>query len=175
MVFLWHGTMARYVTLRRVTVSWDAAVRFALREGLPLEKIRCAPDAELLHRTDWWAWWSDERLTGAIGIPEELRPVSLTPDAEELIDAVWCSFSTEPACSWQILAKVERVIERRILSCGKFYPMCSCFLECLEVKLLNGQVYTLYAHWVQDIEGGWSCNIMVERPGNCLSPASGHE
>jgi hypothetical protein len=170
MVFSWHGTMARYVTLRRVTVSWDAAVRFALREGLPLEKIRCAPDAELLHRTDWWAWWSDERLTGAIGIPEELRPVSLTADAEQLIDEFWWGSPTIPACGWRLLAQVKLVLDRQISPCYKSSQ--TAFWERLRVLLLDGQICVLYWRWAKDLEECWSCRIVVEPSGVSFSTSS---
>jgi hypothetical protein len=153
--------MARYVTQRRVAVSWEVAVRFALREGLPLEKIRCTPDAELLHRTDWWAWWSDQKLTGAIGIPESLCPQSLTPDAVELIDLVWCNSSTV-SCEWQILAQVERILERQTSARSlSSQTLSACAWERVKVRFLDGRIGILSVRWMRDIEAAWSCKIFI--------------
>lgn len=80
--------MNRYITRRYVAVCWTEAVRLANLDGTPLGSIRCHHNLELLHRTEWWAWWSDKRLTTAIGLPELLCPERLSADAIALIDEV---------------------------------------------------------------------------------------
>jgi hypothetical protein len=73
--------MGRYLNRRYIAVSWDEAVRLAGLDQTPIEEIRYSADAELIHRIEWWAWWSDELLTMTIGLPESLQPQGLSSDA----------------------------------------------------------------------------------------------
>lgn len=66
--------MDRYQTKYYVAVQWTDTVRLAQLDGTLPEEIRHTGSVELLHRTEWWAWWSDQQLTTAIGLPEELQP-----------------------------------------------------------------------------------------------------
>jgi hypothetical protein len=81
--------MARFLTRWYAAVTWSEALRLAALDNTPIAVIRQSSNAELVHRTEWWAWWSDERLTTAIGLPESLCPESLSPDAVSLISEVW--------------------------------------------------------------------------------------
>ena len=58
--------MERYLTRRYVAVTSYEAQRLAQLDGTPIDQIQHTPDVYLVHRTEWWAWWSDECLTGAI-------------------------------------------------------------------------------------------------------------
>lgn len=78
--------MERYITRRYVAACWADALRLAQLDGAALHDIRCQQNVDLIHRTDWWAWWSDERLTTAIGLSEDLQPKGLSADAIALID-----------------------------------------------------------------------------------------
>jgi len=104
--------MARFLTRRYVAVTWAEAIRLAALDGTPWSEIRQAEGVYLLHREEWWAWWSDEQLTTAISLPESLCPQSLSLDAIELISEVWESYGGAPACGWATLARVEQVLSR---------------------------------------------------------------
>jgi hypothetical protein len=108
--------MGRYLTRRYVAVDRDEAVRLAGLDHTPIEEIRYAAEAELIHRTEWWAWWSDELLTIAIGLPESLQPQGLSSDAVDLISSVWASNSPQPECGWSLLAQVRRILTSESLS-----------------------------------------------------------
>lgn len=95
--------MARYLTKRFVAVTWTEAVRLAYLDGTLVRNIRVDAEVELIHRTEWWAWWSDEQLTTAIALPESLQPIRLSPDAVLLIDQVWCSSVAAPRGGWRVL------------------------------------------------------------------------
>ena len=156
--------MGRYLTHRYVAVTWTEANRLARLDATPIEEIRYAAEAELVHRTDWWAWWSDELLTTAIGLPEDLRPRGLSIDAEGLITDVWASTTAHPACGWAVLAQVQRVLRCEVLSVGigeKTYRPPTW--EYLMVEYVNGQEGMLYRFWAGQQEG-YSCEIRVEPP-----------
>ena len=104
--------MARFLTRRYVAVTWAEAIRLAALDGTPWSEIWQAEGVYLLHREEWWAWWSDEQLTTAISLPESLCPQSLSLDAIELISEVWESYGGAPACGWATLARVEQVLSR---------------------------------------------------------------
>ncbi|MEM9219172.1 MAG: hypothetical protein AAGD25_33160 [Cyanobacteria bacterium P01_F01_bin.150] len=102
--------MARYQTRRYVSISWIDATRLARIDGTPLDDVLEFPDARLLHRTEWWAYWSDGQLTTAIGLPEAWELQSLSVIAESLIAQVWMSKSRSPHCGWATLADIQDVI-----------------------------------------------------------------
>jgi hypothetical protein len=155
--------MARYVTQQRVSTSWDAAVRFAHREGTPIQAIRCSPNVELVHRTDWWAWWSDGQMTVAIGLPDELRPQELSPDAVNLIDGVWFSHSPAPRCGWELLAQVQQILKiKRLSKIASRNDFFSSILERIVVKFSDEQQVVLYRLWLSDTDGrGYLCDLRV--------------
>lgn len=161
--------MGRYLTRRYVAVSWAAAVELAQLDGTPAEQIRATADAELIHRTDWWAWWSDEGLTTAIGLPENLQPQSLSPDAVELITDVWCSDSPSPRCGWGTLAQVQRIMQCEPIRIGtvrgSFRPET---WERLTIAWRDGQQGVLYRFWL-GYEGGYLCEIQTEPPAGLWS------
>ena len=103
--------MARYLTQRFVAVTWTEAVRLAYLDGTPLRNIRVAAEVELVHRTEWWAWWSDERLTTAIALPDSLQPIGLSVDAVLLIDQVWCSRTAVPRCGWRVPSECAAIAQ----------------------------------------------------------------
>ncbi|MFQ4138155.1 hypothetical protein PGN35_017735 [Nodosilinea sp. PGN35] len=104
--------MARFLTRRYVAVTWTEAIRLAELDKTPWSEIRQAEEVQLLHREEWWAWWSDEQLTTAIGLPESLCPQSLSLDAIGLISEVWEGYAGVPSCGWATLARVEQVLGR---------------------------------------------------------------
>jgi hypothetical protein len=153
--------MGRYLTRRYVALRWVEATRLASLDHTPLAAIRYAATAELLHRTEWWAWWSDGLLTTAIGLPESLNPQGLSPDAVELISDVWASESPQPECGWAMLAQVQHVLYVELL----FHQDTdrSLIWEQLMVELHDGQRRILYRLWSR-LEEGYLCQIDVEPP-----------
>ncbi|NEQ42049.1 MAG: hypothetical protein F6K00_00220 [Leptolyngbya sp. SIOISBB] len=116
--------MARFLTRCYAAVTWLEALRLAALDQTPITSIRQASNVELVHRTEWWAWWSDERLTTAIGLPESLCPESLSPDAVSLISEVWESDSPAPECGWRTLAQVQQILrEERVSSFQRSYDL----------------------------------------------------
>ena len=111
--------MARFLTRRYVAVSWPEAIRLATLDGTPLAAIRVSPTAELLHRTEWWAWWSDEQLTTAIALPESLSPEGLSADAVALISEVWEGDAPTPQCGWSPLANIERILSQKRINLAR--------------------------------------------------------
>lgn len=158
--------MGRYLTRRYVAVTWTEANRLARLDATPIEQIRYAAEVELIHRTDWWAWWSDELLTTAIGLPEDLRPRGLSIDAETLITDVWASNSSTPQCGWSRLAQVQRILSREVLSIdfsmSIYHPST---WEKLIVEFQDEQSGVLYRFWVGS-EDGYCCEIRTDLPGN---------
>ena len=156
--------MARYLTQRFVAATWTEAVRLAYLDGTPLRNIRVAAEVELVHRTEWWAWWSDERLTTAIALPESLQPIGLSVDAVLLIDQVWCSRTAVPRCGWRVLANVRRLLNREVLAIA---PRVSDYRpatwERLTVEFLDGQQGVLYRFW-QGYEDEYLCQIASDPP-----------
>ena len=155
--------MGRYLTRRYVAVSWDEAVRLARLDQTPIEDIRYSAEAELIHRTEWWAWWSDRLLTTAIGLPESLSPQGLFPDAVELITDVWESNSLAPQCGWTLLAQVQRIFNIELVVPSSQGSDRSQTWERLTVELGNGQQRILYRVWMRADEG-YSCQIRTEPP-----------
>ena len=156
--------MARYLTQRYVAVTWTEAVRLAYLDGTPIHNIRVDAEVELVHRTEWWAWWSDERLTTAIALPETLQPIGLSVDAVLLIDQVWCSRSAVPRCGWRVLANVRRLLNREVLAIA---PRISDYRpatwELLTIEFLDGKQGMLYLFW-QGYEDEYLCQIDSEPP-----------
>ncbi|NET34891.1 MAG: hypothetical protein F6K19_23185 [Cyanothece sp. SIO1E1] len=156
--------MGRYLTRQYAAVTWPAAVRLARLDSTPIDEIRYSAAAMLIHRTDWWAWWSDHQLTTAIGIPEELQPQGLSSDAEALISDVLFSDLPAPQCGWLMLAQVRRILSCEMLSMslarGSTQPAT---WEQLTVELEASQPGILYRCWVR-YEEGYSCEIRTEPP-----------
>ncbi len=155
------STMGRYSTKRYVALSWAEATRLAGLDQTPLTAIRYSAAAVLIHRTEWWAWWSDELLTTAIGLPESCNPQGLSHAAVELITDVWASDSPQPDCRWSLLAQVQHVLLVEPLS-----QQCTDNLttwERLLVELSNGQQRPLYRVWVR-LGDQYLCQISTELP-----------
>jgi hypothetical protein len=155
--------MGRYLTNRYVALSWAEATRLAALDQTPLGAIRYSATAELVHRTDWWAWWSDSLLTTAIGLPESCNPQGLSPAAEELITDVWASDSPGPQCGWALLAQVERVLQVETLATPPSAFIYLTIREQLLVELRDGQPSTLYRVWMGADEG-YFCQVSTRRP-----------
>jgi hypothetical protein len=156
--------MGRYQTRRYVAVSWAEAVQLAQLDGTPLAAIRGAETVALIHRTEWWAWWSDQQLTIAIGVPESLQTQGLSTDAVQLITDVWGSDSPSPRCGWLMLAQVQRVLLCEAIAVGmargNFRPET---WERLTVEFCDGQLGVLYRFWL-GYEEGYLCQIETDPP-----------
>jgi hypothetical protein len=155
--------MERYLTRRYVAVTLYEAQRLSQLDGTPLHQIRHTPDVYLVHRTEWWAWWSDERLTGAVSLPDSLCPEGLSPDAVELISEVWESASPPPRCEWNTLANVEAVVRRERLNLDRpiLIPLEGESLERLTVRFRDGERGVLYCHY-QFLSENYFCDISRE-------------
>ena len=151
--------MARFLTRRYVAVTWFEALRLAALDQTPWSGIRQAEDAQLLHREEWWAWWSDEQLTTAIGLPESLCPQSLSPDAIGLISEVFESYAGAPQCGWATLARVEQVLSRKRQTRPETlggYDWIT--LERLTVRFTDGSGGILQC-WYKGYNEGFECQI----------------
>ena len=158
--------MNRYITKRYVAVSWSEAVRLAKLDGTSLRDIKCQRNIELLHRTDWWAWWSDERLTTAIGLSEDFRPEALYTDAVMLMFDVWMGGLVAPKCGWATLAHVKRIVARQEI-CEANIPhrlvghrAINSIWESLSVIDVHNRQRLLYRCCYED-EAGYHCNVII--------------
>jgi hypothetical protein len=146
--------MERYQTRRYVVVSWPEAIRLARLDGTPPDDIRQSPDVTLLHRTEWWVWWSDERLTTALGLPEELQPRGLSDDAEELISDAWMCDTIVPKDGWRLLAQVKCILssERSSFKGGgnnfQYATLDKVVVEYQDGS--SGAVYKLLMSYIED-------------------------
>jgi hypothetical protein len=154
--------MNRYVTRRYVAVCWTEAIRLANLDGTSLNSIRCHHNIGLLHCTEWWAWWSDERLTTAIGLPRELCPEILSADAIALIDEVWIGGVIAPQCSWALLAKVDRILTRERDHLFRDGEISRC-QEKLTVRFLDEKARTLYLCYTHN-QGLYQCDVLTDSP-----------
>jgi hypothetical protein len=163
--------MERYLTRRYVAVTSFEAQRLAQLDGTPVDQIQHTPNVYLVHRTEWWAWWSDERLTGAISLPDSLCPEGLSTDAVELISEVWDSASPPPQCGWSTLANVEAIVRRERLTLDRpiLIPLEGESLERLTVRFQNEGQGVLYCHY-QFLSENYFCDINRE-----LSPGLAQE
>jgi hypothetical protein len=168
----WHSAlectgliaMNRYLTHRYAAISWEEAVRLAHIDRTPLQNISRTAQVELLHRTEVWAWWSDQQLTSAIGLPQQLQPQNLSPDAAQLIDEVWCSDSSSPTCGWRTLAQVSRILKRQVLSVGEFRgEFRPATWEWLAVEFCDKQEGGLH-RFRSGHEGGYRCDVTIQVP-----------
>ncbi len=151
--------MARFLTRRYVAVTWAEALRLAALDGTPWSEIRQAENVHLLHREEWWAWWSDEQLTTAISLPSSLCPQSLSPDAVGLISEVWESYGGVPACGWATLARVEQVLSRERQPRQEDMDSYEWItLERLAVRFKDGSEGMLQC-WYRGFGEGFECQI----------------
>jgi hypothetical protein len=155
--------MERYLTRRYVAVTLYEAQRLSQLDGTPLHQIRHTPDVYLVHRTEWWAWWSDECLTGAVSLPDSLCPEGLSPDAVELISEVWESASPPPRCGWNTLANIQAIVRRERLRIDRpiVSPLQRESLEKLTVRFQNGEPGVLYCYY-QFLIRDYLCEISQE-------------
>jgi hypothetical protein len=158
--------MARFLTRRYVAVTWAEAIRLAALDGTPWSEIQQAEEAYLLHREEWWAWWSDERLTTAIGLPESLCPETLSPDAVSLISEVWESFSPAPQCGWGTLARIKEVLRRANGSpLQGTVPERRAVTELLIVRFTDDSEGVLQC-WRRAVGEGYECHIELLQSGD---------
>ncbi|MFG6100957.1 hypothetical protein U2F10_01810 [Leptothoe sp. EHU-05/26/07-4] len=156
--------MERYRTRQYVAITWADALRLAELDGTPVEDIIRVSDVELIHRTEWWAWWSDLKITIAIGLPQDLQPQGLAPDAAQLISEVWESDVIEPACGWPLLAEVRQILHRAVIwrseQRGQYRPET---WERLNVECQDNRQRIIY-RVIQGYETGYYCDITFDLP-----------
>lgn len=139
---------ARYLTDNFAAVSLNSASKLAKIFNVPAEQIQVTTNIQLLHRTEWWAWWSDDKLTTAVGLPENVNPSNLTPCAEKLINKICLSASPRPSCGWARLAKIQQIISVERIAVGASPAPIPETLDRLIVQYVNGQqgvLYTLFS------------------------------
>ena len=152
------------MTKRYVAVCWTEVVRLASLDGTSLKDVRCASNVALLHRTDWWAWWSDERLTTAIGLPDDLWPEQLSPDAAALIFEVWSGGIIAPQCGWAVLANVKSIAGREIIYTNSMgNNVLISRWEKLTLLFEPNEPGLLYCHSYYDGKD-YKCDIVSEPP-----------
>jgi hypothetical protein len=156
--------MNRYITRRYVAIDWINAARLAKLDGTLLSEIRCCQNVALLHRTDWWAWWSDECLTTSIGLPDKLRPETLSSDAAALIFEVWIGGLIAPRCGWVLLTQVKRVLSSEVIYTNRgSHEATVSQWEKLTLLFDQGVRGSLYRHNYLN-ELGYQCDIALEQP-----------
>ena len=160
--------MERNRTRRYVAISQSDALQLAGLDGTPAEDIPYASDVELVHRTEWWAWWSDLTMTTAIGLPQDLQPHGLTSDAAQLMSEVWESDVIEPECGWPLLAEIRRILSRAVIwqaeQRGQYQPET---WERLRVVLEADREAILY-RVVQGYEDGYYCDVTRDLPSGLI-------
>ena len=160
--------MERYRTRRYVAISQSDALRLAGLDGTPVEDILYVSDVELTHRTEWWAWWSDLKMTTAIGLPQEVQPQGLAPDSAQLISEVWESDVIEPECGWSRLAEIRQILSRSVIwqgeQRGQYQPET---WERLRVVLEADREAILYRVG-QGYEDGYYCDITRDLPSGLI-------
>lgn len=101
--------------------------------------------ATLLHRTRFWAWWDNGKLTNAFDLPDEMRAASLPAAAEHLITKALWSHSSRPTCGWVKLTRVAQIVEQTTLAVGlRGETGRSDILERLIIQDCNGEEGYLY-------------------------------
>ncbi|MBE9138031.1 hypothetical protein IQ254_12665 [Nodosilinea sp. LEGE 07088] len=151
--------MARFLTRRYVAVTWSEATRLAALDGTPWSEIRRAEEVQLLHREEWWAWWSDGQVTTAISLPSSLCPQSLTTDAVALISEVWESDTRVPQCGWATLTRVDLVLSReRLPQPQNTSGFAWSALERLTVRFTDNLEGVLHC-WYRGYDGGFECQV----------------
>ena len=160
--------MERYWTRRYVALTWVDALRLAGLDGTPAEDILYASDVELIHRTEWWAWWSDLKMTTAIGLPQAPQPQGLASDAAQLMSEVWESDVIEPECGWPLLAEVRQILNRTVIwrgeQRGQYQPET---WERLRAVLEADREAILYRVG-QGYEDGYYCDVTRDLPSGLI-------
>lgn len=105
----------RYRTGSFVALDRDEALRLADFDNTPREQVE-VDDAEIVHSTPCWTWWSDHVLTHSVGLPRwTLEVRSLPPVACELISSVVLGRGRArdprpPACGFELLSRVSSLV-----------------------------------------------------------------
>ncbi|NEZ64669.1 hypothetical protein D0962_18060 [Leptolyngbyaceae cyanobacterium CCMR0082] len=160
--------MERYRTRHYVAITWADALRLAGLDGTPVENIIRVSDVELIHRTEWWAWWSDLKITTAFGLPQDLQLQGLSPDAAHLISEAWESDVLEPECGWPLLAEIRQILNRAEIwrgeQRGQYQPET---WERLRVVLEADREAILYRvdHGYED---GYYCDFTCDLPSGLI-------
>lgn len=152
--------MERYITRRYVAACWADALRLAQLDGAALEDIRGQQNVDLIHRTDWWAWWSDERLTTAVGLSEDLQPKGLSVDAIALMDQVWIGSVIAPQCGWALLASVKQIVSCTRIQLVRERDAFRCH-DKLTLQFMDGEVCVLHRYETLS-RGVYQCDITTE-------------
>ncbi len=155
---------ARYLTDNFVAVSLSSATNLARIFNVPAEQIQVTTNIQLLHRTEWWAWWSDNKLTTTIGLPEDYKPTYLSPCAEKLIHKICLSASGRPSCGWARLAKIQNIISVERIAVGSSFTPIPETLDRLIVEYTDGQQGVLYALFSAEHTESYFYQVSVELP-----------
>lgn len=144
--------MSRYLTRRYVAVSRAEAKRLAALDGTPMDQIRYTPRVKVLHRTEWWAWWSDQMITSALTLPSTLDSTCLTAPAEKLINQVRNRRPGRPRCGWSTLANIKQIVSRDTLALWSYQDKnwekaWTERIDRLQVRSTKGTVETLYTYF----------------------------
>lgn len=151
----------RYITRLFVAASRAEAERLASLDETSIGSIEYTPSVQVVHRTETWAWWSDGKITRAIGLPESLYPKGLSADAEELISDMWGASSEiiSPDCGWHTLASINQVLRKEVLATGP-----SRVLERLTIEYANSQRGELFRFIAGHPDGYYFCEITASLP-----------
>ena len=133
--------MERYLTDEFAAISLHTANRLAQIFNISSNRVQITKDIKLLHRTDFWAWWSDDKLTTSVGFPEDYKPKGLSPCAEKLIHKVCLSATGRPSCGWAKLARAQQIVSTERIAIGSRKET----LDRLVIEYADGQQEVLYA------------------------------
>lgn len=142
----------RYVAGPYVALDRAEAERLAAINRNPI----VVSDADILHCTPEWCFWSDGKFTTSCGLPAWAKKVrSLAPAAVDLITSAYGSDSGQPTKvgGYKALAEVTSYTETRIdtgPSRGYYAP---AKVDRLDLTLLDGSVRTIYRYTAGYCEG----------------------
>lgn len=141
------GKFSDYIVLDRVSAD-------QLASHLKLS-IKDVADAEIVHGTDKWVYWSDGKLTKATGLPKWTASVkALSENAEDIITMWYGSDSPRLHVGLENVLRMEEITSRHSESVthdgGIYAPKR---VERLTVHLRDGSTATWWLHTVGYVEG----------------------
>ena len=158
----------RYLTDEFAAISLHAANRLAQIFNISFNRVQITKDVKLLHRGDFWAWWSDDKLTTSVGLPKGYEPKNLSPCAEKLIHKVCLSATSRPICGWAKLAGVKQIVSTERIAIGSRKET----LDRLVIEYADGQQEVLYALFSAENTETYFYQVSTQIPVETLKNSS---
>lgn len=158
----------RYLTDEFAAISLHAANRLAQIFNISSDLVQVTKNVQLLHRADFWAWWSDDKLTTSVGLPKDYEPKSLSPCAEKLIHKICLSATSRPICGWAKLARVKQIVSTERIAVGSRKET----LDKLVIEYADGQQEVLYALFSAENTETYFYQVSTQIPVEMLKNSS---